>query len=81
MDLRKLTYELSTTNILDKITLRYQYTHSMMENAMHMHTCGYFSFPFILFFFFLFLYKCTYPKHKQINPKMISIMDRHTLKC
>ena len=54
-DLRKLTYELSTTNILDKMTLRYQYTHSMMENTMHIHTCAYFYFIFIYLFIYLLL--------------------------
>ena len=71
-DLRKLTYELSTINILDKMTIIYQYTRSMMENTMHIHTCAYFNFfsPFKFFFsFFLHIYKCTYPEHKQMNPK------------
>ena len=77
-DLRKLTYELSQTIILDKVTLRYQYTRSMMENTMHIHTCAYFSFSFFIFFifhffififYFLYIHKCTYPEHKQMNPK------------
>ena len=70
-DLKKLTYELSTTNILDKITLRYQYTHSMMENAMHIHTWAYFSFPFIFFSFFPYIYTNAHTLNmkKKIYPK------------
>ena len=43
----KLTYKLSQTNILNKVTLEYQYTCSMMENTMHIHTCAYFIYLFI----------------------------------
>ena len=69
----KLTYKLSQTNILNKVTLEYQYTCSMMENTMHIHTCAY--------FIYLFIYKCIYPVHKQMSPKEIrSIMDGHALK-
>ena len=67
-DLRKLTYGLSTTNILNKVTLGYQYTHQTMENTMHIHTCAYFPFVFI-HFFLLHIYRCTYLEHKQINTK------------
>ena len=79
-DLGMLIYELSTTNILCKMTLRYQYTRSMMENTMHIHTCAYFSFLFIIFFFYI------YPNTHTLNinkwtPKMISIKNKHTLKC
>ena len=71
-DIEKLTCELSPKNILDKMTIGYQYTCSMMENTMHIHTYAYFSFYFIffpfsfffIFIFFLHIHKCTYPKHK-----------------
>ena len=53
--LRKLTYKLFPTNILNKVTLGYQYTCSMMENTMHIHTCAYFSF-LIIFFLFHFIF-------------------------
>ena len=66
--LRKLTYELSSTNILNEVTLKYQYTCPMMENTMHIHTCAYFSFLFI-HHFFLHIYKCAPPEHKQMSPK------------
>ena len=63
-DPKKLTYELSTTNILDKVTLWYLYTCSMIENTIHIHTYAYFSFLFIFsififhfsFFFFFYIY-------------------------
>ena len=45
--IEKLTCKLSPTNILDKVTLEYQYTCSMMENTMHIHTCAYFIYLFI----------------------------------
>ena len=45
--IRKLTYKLSQTNILNKASLEYQYTCSMMENTMHIHTCAYFIYLFI----------------------------------
>ena len=82
-DLRKLTCELSITNILNKMTLRYQYIRSMMENTMYIHTCAYFSFLFILihhFFFYIYINAHILDINKW-TPKMISIMDRHTLKC
>ena len=62
-DLGKLTYELSSANILNQVALKHQYTHLMTENIMHVHTCSYFSFLFIHFHFFLHIYKCTH------NPK------------
>ena len=72
--IEKLTCELSPTNILNKATLEYQYTCSMMENTMHILTC-------ILFFLYLHIYKCICPEHKQMSPKEIrSIMDGHALK-
>ena len=69
--LRKLTYELSTTNILDKIALRYQYTRSMMENTMRIHTCAYFSLFFFFSIFFLFyIYTDVHTLNmNKINPK------------
>ena len=68
--LGKLTYELPSTNTLDKMTLEYQYTRSMMENTMHIRTCVFFS-SISIFYLFIFLqrYKYTYPEHKQMNPK------------
>ena len=36
--LGKLTYELPSTNILNQVTLEHQYTYSMIENTMHIHT-------------------------------------------
>ena len=55
-DLRKLIYELSPTIILNKMIIQYQFTRSMMENTMHIHTCAYFSFLFIFFIHFFFIF-------------------------
>ena len=74
--LRKLTYELSSTNILNKVTLEHQYTHSMMENTKHMRL--------LFFFFFIFFYIYSNAHTLNVNkevPKMRSQMDKHTLKC
>ena len=79
-DLKKLTYKLSTTNILAKMTLRYQYTRSMMENTMHIHTCGFFFHFFHIYIYYIYTNAHTLNINKW-TPKMISIKDRHTLKC
>ena len=77
--LGKLAYELSSTNILNEVTLKYQYTRPMMENTMHIHTCAYFSFLFIHHFFYI--YTNAHPLNiNKWAPNMISTMDRHTLK-
>ena len=79
-DVRKLTYELSITTILNKMTLIYQYTRSMIENTMHIHTCAYFFFFYFLFHFFYIYTNAHSLNINKWTPKMISIMDRHTLK-
>ena len=87
-DPRKLTYELSTTNILNKMTLKYQYTCPTMEDTMHIHTCAFFFFSFF-FQFFQVLYIYIFYIYTNVHilninkwtSKVISIMDRHTLKC
>ena len=59
--LGKLTYELSSTNILDKMTLKYQYTRSMMENAF---------FFWVLFIYLFFTYTNAHTLiMKKISPK------------
>ena len=55
-DLGKLTYELSSTNILDKMTIRYQYTRSMMENARHIHTCTYYCYCCCCYYYYYYYY-------------------------
>ena len=77
MGLRKLTYELPSTNILNKVTLEHQYTHSMMENTTHMRLLFFFSFSI---FFFIYTNAHTLNVKKEA-PKMRSHMDIHTLKC
>ena len=70
--LGKLTYELSLTNILDKMNLKYHYTRSMMENVMHIHTCAYFSlfFIFVFSFYFFYIYINAHTLNmNKINPK------------
>ena len=70
--LGKLTYELPSTNTLDKMTLEYQYTRSMMENTMHIHTCAYFSlfFIFVFSFYFFYIYINAHTLNmNKINPK------------
>ena len=62
-DIGKLTCELSPTNILDEMTIGYQYTCSMMENTMYIHTCAFFfsyHFFFLLHFIFFILIFFTY---------------------
>ena len=67
-DPTKLTYELSTTNILDKNDPQISiYTLNDQEYYAHTHMYLFlFSFSFFLF---LHIYKCTYPEHKQTSPK------------
>ena len=74
--LGKLTYELPSTNILNKVTLEHQNTHSMTENTIHMclflfssHFIHFFSDFFFQNFFLKHIYKCTNPEHKQMNSK------------
>ena len=70
--LGKLTYKLPSTNILNEVTLKHQYTCPMMENTMHIHTCAYFSFlffSFIIIIIFLHIYKCTHLEHEQNKPQ------------
>ena len=75
--LGKLIYEPLPTNILDKVTLGYQYTCQWGRIL-----CTYTHVLIFLFFsFFLCIYKCIYPEHKQMSPKEIrSIMDGRVLK-
>ena len=74
--LGKLTYELSSTNILNQVTLKHQYTHSMIENNTHMRF--FFSFLFFIFFkyfsfFFIFFY--IYTNVHTLNMNKISPKD------
>ena len=81
-DLRQLTYELSPTIILNKVILGYQYTHPTMENTMHIDTCLFFIFFIFHFSFYFYIHTNAYtPNINKWTPKMISIKDRHTLKC
>ena len=76
--IEKLTCKLSPTNILDKVTLEYQYTCSMMENTTHM--CLLFFFCFCFLFFHIYTSAHAMNANKEAL-KMRSQMDRHNLKC
>ena len=75
--LKNLTYELPSTNILNQVTLKHRYTHSMMENNKHMRL---FFFHFI-FFFLTYIQNVHALNANKKAPKMRSKMDKHTLKC
>ena len=47
------------------MTPKHQYTYSMIENTMHIHTCAYYYY----YYYFLHIYKYAYPEHEQMNPK------------
>ena len=75
--LRKLTYKLSSTNILNQVTLENQYTHSMIENNTHMHFFFlHFSFFIIHFSFFIFhFFFYIYTNVHTLNMNKISLKD------
>ena len=68
----KLTYELPSTNILNQVTLKHQYTHSMIENNAH---------AFFFSFFFKYIQNVHALNANEEAPKMRLKMDKHTLKC
>ena len=73
--LGKLTYELSSTNILNQVTLKHQYTHSMIENNTHMWFSIFFFIFFSIFFIFSFFFFNIYTNVHTLNMNKISPKD------